>query len=42
VRDFKQVPKGENVKVSDKELELGVSLIDRLTSDEFKPGELQR
>jgi DNA end-binding protein Ku len=37
VRDFKQVPKGENVKVSDKELELGVSLIDRLTSEEFHP-----
>jgi DNA end-binding protein Ku len=35
VRDFKQVPKGDNVKVSEKELELGVSLIDRLTSEEF-------
>jgi DNA end-binding protein Ku len=31
------VPKGENVKVSEKELELGVGLIDRLTSEEFKP-----
>jgi DNA end-binding protein Ku len=37
VRDFKQVPKGENVKVSEKELELGVGLIERLTSEEFKP-----
>src|SRR5918992_6405568 len=37
VRDFKQVPKGENVKVSEKELELGVGLIDRLTSEEFNP-----
>ena len=37
VRDFKQVPKGENVKISEKELELGVGLIDRLTSEEFKP-----
>jgi DNA end-binding protein Ku len=37
VRDFKQVPKGENVKVSENELELGVGLIDRLTSEEFKP-----
>jgi DNA end-binding protein Ku len=37
VRDFKQVPKGENVKVSDKELELGIGLIDRLTSEEFHP-----
>jgi DNA end-binding protein Ku len=37
VRDFQQVPKGENVKVSEKELELGVGLIDRLTSEEFNP-----
>ncbi len=37
MRDFKQVPKGENVKVSETELELGVGLIDRLTSEEFKP-----
>ena len=37
VRDFRQVPKGENVKISETELELGVGLIDRLTSEEFKP-----
>jgi hypothetical protein len=37
VRDFHEVPRGENVKVSDKELELGVGLIDRLTSEEFHP-----
>jgi non-homologous end joining protein Ku len=37
VRDFKQVPKGENVKISEKELELGIGLIDRLTSQEFTP-----
>jgi DNA end-binding protein Ku len=37
VRDFKQLPKGENVKISEKEIELGVSLIERLTSEEFKP-----
>jgi DNA end-binding protein Ku len=37
VRDFSQVPKDDNVKVSDKELELGVGLIDRLTSEEFHP-----
>ena len=37
VRDFKQVPKGEKVNVSEKELELGVGLIERLTSEEFKP-----
>jgi DNA end-binding protein Ku len=37
VRDFKQVSKGENVKVSQQELELGIGLIDRLTSEEFHP-----
>ena len=37
VRDFNQVPKGENVKVSEKEVELAVGLIERLTSGEFKP-----
>ena len=36
VRDFNKVPRG-NVKVSEKELELGVGLIDRLTTDEFQP-----
>ena len=35
VRDFQQVPKG--VKVSEKEVELGGGLIDRLTSEEFNP-----
>jgi DNA end-binding protein Ku len=37
VRDFKQVPKGEKVKISEKEVELGVGLIDRLSSKEFDP-----
>jgi DNA end-binding protein Ku len=37
VRDFQQVPKGEKVKVSEKELDLGIGLIDRLTSEEFNP-----
>ena len=37
VRDFKQVPKGEKVKVSEKELELGVGLVERLRSQDFKP-----
>ena len=37
VRDFKQVPKGENVKISETELELGIGLIERLTSEEFHP-----
>ena len=35
VRDFQQVPKDETVNVSQKELELGIGLIDRLTSEEF-------
>jgi len=37
VRDFQQVPKGEKVNVSKQELELGVGLIDKLTSEEFHP-----
>jgi hypothetical protein len=37
VRDFQQVPKGDTVKVSEKEVELGVGLIDRLTSEGFNP-----
>jgi DNA end-binding protein Ku len=37
VRDFKQVPEGEKVNVSKQELELGVGLIDKLTSEEFHP-----
>jgi DNA end-binding protein Ku len=37
VRDFAQVPKGEKVNVSKRELELGIGLIDRLTSEEFNP-----
>jgi hypothetical protein len=31
------LPKGDNVKVSENELELGVDLIERLTSEEFHP-----
>ena len=37
VRDFQQVPKGDKVKVSEKEVELGVGLIDRITSENFNP-----
>jgi DNA end-binding protein Ku len=37
VRDFQQVPKGEKVNVSKQELDLGIGLIDRLTSEEFNP-----
>jgi DNA end-binding protein Ku len=36
-RESTFVPKDENVKVSEEELELGVGLIDRLTSEEFNP-----
>jgi 2-keto-3-deoxy-L-rhamnonate aldolase RhmA len=32
VCDFKRVPNGKSVKVSQKELELGARLIDRLTT----------
>ena len=37
VRDFQQVRKGEKGNVSKQELELGVGLIDKLTSEEFHP-----
>ena len=37
VRDFQHVPEGEKVNVSKQELELGLGLIDRLTSEEFHP-----
>jgi DNA end-binding protein Ku len=37
VRDFQQVPKGEKVNLLGTELELGIGLIDRLTSEEFNP-----
>ena len=37
VRDFNQIPKGEKVNLSKQELELGVGLIDKLTSEEFNP-----
>jgi hypothetical protein len=35
VRNFQQVPKGEKVQVSEKEVELGLGLIDRLVCEEF-------
>jgi DNA end-binding protein Ku len=41
VRDFKQAPKCEKVNVSAKELELGIGLIDRLTTEEFNPENYQ-
>ena len=37
VRDFNQVPKDEKVNISKQELELGVGLIDKLTSEVFHP-----
>jgi hypothetical protein len=36
VRDFEQIPKAENVKLSDQELTLGANLIEQM-SDEFDP-----
>ena len=41
VRDFNQVPKGQNVNVSENELELAIGLIDRLTSEDFHPENYQ-
>ncbi len=41
LRDFKQVPKGEKVNVIKAGLELGIGLVDRLTSDEFHPESYQ-
>ena len=35
------MPKGEKVNVSKQELELGVGLIERLTSEEFHPENYQ-
>jgi DNA end-binding protein Ku len=37
VRDFGQIPKSENVKLSEQELTLGANLIEEM-SDEFDPG----
>jgi DNA end-binding protein Ku len=37
VRDFGQIPKGDNVKLSDSELTLGANLIEQMSEDEFKP-----
>jgi DNA end-binding protein Ku len=36
VRDFSQIPKGENAKLSEEEIQLGADLINRM-SDEFEP-----
>ena len=38
VRNFAAIAKGENVKLSDQEIELGADLIENM-SDEFKPDE---
>jgi DNA end-binding protein Ku len=37
VRDFGQIPKGENVDVGKDELELAITLIDRLSAERFEP-----
>jgi DNA end-binding protein Ku len=36
VRDFDQIPKGENAKLSDEKIRLGADLIESM-SDEFEP-----
>ena len=37
VRDFEQVPKAENVRLSKQEINAGIGLIDKLTDEEFDP-----
>ena len=37
VREFEQVPKAENVRLSKQEINAGVGLIDKLTAEDFKP-----
>ena len=37
MRDFNLVPKAQNVTVSEKEQELGIGLIARLTFEGFRP-----
>ena len=41
VREFEQVPKADNVKLSKQEINAGVGLIDKLTADEFMPEEFK-
>jgi DNA end-binding protein Ku len=37
VRDFGQIPKGESVELDKQELQLALALIERLSSDRFRP-----
>jgi len=37
VKDFAQVPKADNTRVSKQEIDAGIGLIDKLSADEFKP-----
>jgi DNA end-binding protein Ku len=37
IRDFDQVPKGEAIRLSGGELELGRGLIEKLSSENFEP-----
>ena len=37
VREFTEVPKADTVKLSKQEVNAGVSLIDKLTAEDFKP-----
>jgi DNA end-binding protein Ku len=41
IRDFEQIPKGDSVRVSGQELNLSQSLIERLSADEFDPGDFK-
>ena len=41
VRDFEQVPKAENVRLSKQEINSGIGLIDKLTAEDFKPDEFK-
>lgn len=41
VRDFEQMPKAENVRLSKQEINAGVGLIDKLTAEDFKPDDFK-
>ena len=37
IRDFDQIAKGENLRLTSEEIELGRGLIDKLSSEDFEP-----
>jgi DNA end-binding protein Ku len=41
VREFEQVPKAENVRLSKQEINAAILLIDKLTSEHFEPEEFK-